>query len=87
VRAVRWPGIVAAAVLTSAVLASCSVEVDTSPPVPYPLAGMQSACDEFGNRVYRHPSVSGFAVVGQDPTCPVVSGTSNSGQDGSGSPE
>lgn len=80
------------AVLVAAALAltGCGYTSTPSPPPVAPadgqdpssgfLAGVVSACDEHGNRVYARPASGTIAVLGQDPTCPpATSGTSNSG--------
>lgn len=66
--------IVALAMLPSTLLligACNNIQSSTPPPVTAvgdaDLTHITSACDQYGNRVYRY--VDKIAVVGQDPTC------------------
>lgn len=84
---IRRPGLVVGAVLAATVLASCGWAGETAAPIPYPLDGLESACDEFGNRVYVRTKATQatLAVVGQDPTCAAVgSGLGNGGLESGG---
>lgn len=76
-----------AALALAVLLASCgSPSTPAAPERPgldYPLNGVVSVCDRFGNRVYRSGVAgdrhAGVAVAPQDPSC---TGTSRSSSEG-----